>query len=77
MDQFMSKGRWKQMRGKIHKIWGKLTHNPHEEFLGEQNIVEGKIEEYHARMSSDSRGELRPWRTGNSYGGRRHGDRIA
>lgn len=48
-------------------MWGKLTHNPYEEFLGEQEIVKGKIEEYYARKSCDSRGTLRPARTGNSY----------
>ncbi|TAK34485.1 MAG: CsbD family protein [Lysobacteraceae bacterium] len=62
MNQFPSKGRWKQMRGRIHKTWGQLTHNPYEEFLGEQEIVEGKIEEFGARKSSDSRGRPRPAR---------------
>ena len=77
MNQFLSKGRWKQMRGRIQKMWGKLTHNPYEEFLGEQEIVEGKIEEYYARKSGDSRGTFRPARTGNSYAGRRHGNLVA
>lgn len=60
MNQFASKGCWKQMRGRIHKMWGQLTHNPYQEFLGEQDIVEGKIEEFHARKSSGSRGTPRP-----------------
>ena len=64
------------MRGRIHKIWGQLTHNPYEEFLGEQGIVEGKIEEYYSRKSSDSRGTPRPARAGNSDAGRRHGDLV-
>lgn len=69
MNQFLSQGRRKQIRGKIQKMWGKLTHNSYEEFLGEQEIMEGKIEEYYARKSCDSRGTPRPARAGNSYAG--------
>lgn len=51
MNQFLSKGRWKQIRGRIQKMWGRLTHNPYEEFRGEQEIMKGKIEEYDAHKS--------------------------
>ncbi len=76
MNQFMSKGRRQQMRGKFKKLWGRLTHNPYCEFLGEQDIIEGKLDEYYARRSGDSHGALRP-RTGKRYIGRRHDDLVA
>ena len=63
MNQLISKGRWKQMRGSIHKMWGKLTHYPGAEFLGEQNIMEGKLEEYYAGRCSDFRDARRPVRS--------------
>jgi uncharacterized protein YjbJ (UPF0337 family) len=65
----MATGRWKQTRGKIRKMWGKLTRNPCEEFFGEQDIIEGKLEEFHARTSG-SRGPLWPARSGFGYAAR-------
>ncbi len=66
MNQFMAIERWKQMRGKIRKLWGKLTRNPHAEFLGEQDRMEGKIEEYYARRNGDSRSTFRQVHTGGA-----------
>jgi uncharacterized protein YjbJ (UPF0337 family) len=77
MHQIMSKGRWKQMRGRIHKVWGKLTRNPCAEFLGEQDIMEGKLEEYYASRNGDIRGAHQSARPDYRYAGRGHGDLVA
>ena len=55
MSRFLCKARRKQMRGSIRKLWGKLIHDPYEEFFGEQIMMEGKLEEYYAGRSSGSR----------------------
>lgn len=56
----MSAGRWKQIRGRVQKAWGRLKHDPCEEFLGEWDIMEGKIEEYKASKDRDAHQARRP-----------------
>jgi uncharacterized protein YjbJ (UPF0337 family) len=59
MDRSILKGRWKQWRGRCRKAWGKATGNLFEEFLGERDMIDGKIEEHYARSASLRRGEQR------------------
>lgn len=44
------KGRWKQVRGRCRKAWGRLMRDPFEEFRGERDIVDGKLEEHYSRI---------------------------
>jgi uncharacterized protein YjbJ (UPF0337 family) len=74
MHELISSGRWKQWRGRVHKMWGKLTHNPYVQFLGELDMVEGKIEEYQARQHGP---RLRSASGRNLYTTRRRGDLVA
>jgi hypothetical protein len=53
MHRFISKGRWKQIRGRIQRAWGKWTRNPCAEFFGEREIMEGKIADFQARRTAD------------------------
>ena len=69
MKQLIAKGRWQQSRGKLRKIWGKLTRNPCAEFLGEQEIMQGKLREFHAR-SGNSRDA--PFTALSEFGYSRH-----
>lgn len=43
------KGRSKQARGRLYKLWGRFTHNQRREFIGDLIIVEGKLETHYAR----------------------------
>lgn len=38
-------GRWKQLKGRIHKEWGHWIHSPSLEAIGHQEQVTGKIQE--------------------------------
>jgi len=42
------KGRYKQVGGRLCKLWGRWTRDQGREFIGEMIIVEGKLEEYYA-----------------------------
>lgn len=50
------KGRCKQVGGRLCKLWGRVTRDERRQFMGDLIIVEGKLEEFHAR----SRRETRP-----------------
>jgi uncharacterized protein YjbJ (UPF0337 family) len=52
MNKLILDGRWKQVRGRCRKAWGRWTRNVFEEFRGERDIVDGKLEEHYARNAA-------------------------
>ena len=48
MNKVILNGRLKQVRGRCRKAWGRLTRNVFQEFRGEREIVDGKLEEHYA-----------------------------
>jgi len=51
MNKSILNGRWKQVCGRCRKAWGRWTCNVHQEFRGEREIVDGKLQEHCARNS--------------------------
>lgn len=48
-------GKWKQIRGRLRHGLGRLTGSPFGEFEGQQDILNGKIQEHRGRARSDTR----------------------
>jgi len=49
MDSGVWQGRWKQIRGRIKQVWGKMTYDVFLVFSGEQDTINGRIQERAAR----------------------------
>ncbi|HMD89124.1 MAG TPA: CsbD family protein [Anaerolineaceae bacterium] len=45
MNNNVSKGKWKQIRGQTKVWWGKLTHNNSQKIGGNIDKITGKIQE--------------------------------
>jgi uncharacterized protein YjbJ (UPF0337 family) len=45
MNQNVSEGKWKQMRGQAKVWWGKLTHNDREQVSGKVEKMVGTLQE--------------------------------
>jgi uncharacterized protein YjbJ (UPF0337 family) len=52
MNKLILNARWKQVRGRCRKAWGRWTRNVFQEFRGEREIVDGKLEEHYARNAA-------------------------
>jgi uncharacterized protein YjbJ (UPF0337 family) len=55
MNRNIVGGKWKQIRGRLKRSWGRLTHNPFNEFDGEQDLLNGKIQESYGRAETPGR----------------------
>ncbi len=45
MNQDIMQGQWKQMRGKVHEWWGKLTDDDLDQINGQREQLVGKLQE--------------------------------
>ena len=48
-------GRWKQVRGAMLCQWGRFTANPFTVFVGEQDRINGRIQERLGQVRTTSR----------------------
>ncbi len=55
MNKDIISGKWKQLRGHFRMDWGRLTSSPFTEFSGQQDMLNGKIQEYRGRARIDRR----------------------
>ncbi len=42
-------GKWKQIRGRVKQVWGRITYDVFLVFSGEQDTINGRIQERAAR----------------------------
>jgi uncharacterized protein YjbJ (UPF0337 family) len=52
MNRHIVGGKWKQIRGRLKRGWGRLTHNAFNEFDGDQDLLLGKIQESYGRAEA-------------------------
>ncbi len=61
MSNNISKGRWKQIRGKVKERWGKLTHDEITVINGEIDQLVGKIQEKYGLEKERVEKDVREW----------------
>ncbi len=45
MNEDIMQGQWKQMRGKVHEWWGKLTDDDLDQINGKRDQLVGRLQE--------------------------------
>ena len=59
--QNVIQGNWKQLRGRVHHEWGKLTHNDVEQIKGDAEVLAGKIQERYGVTEAQARMQIKQW----------------
>ena len=59
--QNMLQGNWKQLSGRVHHEWGKLTHNDVEQVKGDVEVLAGKIQERYGVTEAEARKQIKQW----------------
>jgi uncharacterized protein YjbJ (UPF0337 family) len=67
MNQDISKGNFKQIKGKIKEQWGKLTDDEIDEMEGKAEILAGKLQERYGWERSEAERQAREFRTKNNW----------
>jgi len=49
MENGVWQGKWKQLRGRIKQVWGRMTDDVFLVYSGEQDTINGRIQERAAR----------------------------
>lgn len=55
------KGNWKQVAGKVHENWGKLTDSDLEIVAGRREQLAGKIQERYGVAKDEAEKQLADW----------------
>jgi uncharacterized protein YjbJ (UPF0337 family) len=58
MNTDILKGQWKQIKGEIHKQWGKLTDDEIDVINGDREKLEGRLQEMYGYTRDQARQEV-------------------
>ena len=61
MDWNRVEGNWKEMKGKVKEQWGKLTDDDLDVIAGQQDQLEGKIQERYGIARDQARKDIDDW----------------
>lgn len=67
MNENISKGNFRQLRGKIKEQWGKLTDDEIDEMEGKADILAGKLQERYGWEREEAERQAREFRTKNNW----------
>lgn len=59
MNQDILKGKWKQLKGNMRKMWGKLTDDDIEQINGNYELLVGKIQERYGHTREQAEKECK------------------
>jgi len=58
MNNDIFEGKWKQMSGKVHEQWGKLTDDDVEQINGKRERLEGLLQERYGYAKDEAASEM-------------------
>lgn len=67
MNQDISKGNFKQIKGKLKEQWGKLTDDEIDQMEGKADILAGKLQERYGWERDEAERQAREFRTKNNW----------
>ena len=56
-------GNWKQIKGKAHQQWGKLTDDQLEEIRGDREMLTGKVQELYGITKEEAEKQVEQFST--------------
>lgn len=51
-------GNWKQLKGKVHQQWGRLTDDQIDQIQGDREMLTGKIQELYGITKEDAENQV-------------------
>ena len=61
MNSDQLQGKWKQLKGSVKKKWGKLTDDDLEVIAGNNEQLQGKIQERYGITKEEAARQIREW----------------
>ena len=61
MNSDQLQGKWKQLKGSVKEKWGKLTDDDLEVIAGNQEHLQGKIQERYGITKEEAAKQIREW----------------
>ncbi len=58
MNEDIAKGQWKQFRGEMKKLWGKITDDELDQLDGQQDKLAGLIQERYGKSREEAQREV-------------------
>ena len=58
MNKDTLRGQWTQLKGQVHKQWGKLTDDDLDQIHGDAEILAGKIQERYGHAKDEAQREV-------------------
>jgi uncharacterized protein YjbJ (UPF0337 family) len=55
------RGSWKQLAGKVHEEWGKLTHDDIAQIDGQREQLVGKIQQRYGIAQEEANKQINTW----------------
>ncbi len=65
MNTDIAEGKWKQLKGKIQKEWGKLTDDDLDRIKGQKNEFVGVMQERYGKNKDEAEREFDTFRSSN------------
>lgn len=57
-------GNWKQLKGRVHEQWGKLTDDDFDVIAGKRQQLAGKIQERYGVAKDEAEEQVKRWESG-------------
>ena len=67
MTDHMTRGNFKQIKGKLKEQWGKLTDDEIDEMEGRSEVLEGKLQERYGLERAEAERQAREFRTRHGW----------
>jgi len=61
MDWNRVEGNWKEMKGKVKEHWGKLTDDDLDVIAGQQDQLEGRLQQRYGYAKDQAKKEVNDW----------------
>ena len=61
MDWNRVEGNWKEMKGKVKEQWGKLTDDDLDVIAGQQDQLEGRLQQRYGYAKDQAKKEVNDW----------------
>ena len=61
MNTDILKGKWKQLKGSVRKLWGELTDDEVDQIEGDAERLVGKVQERYGRSREQAEAEVDRW----------------
>ena len=59
MNRNRLEGKWKQLRGNLKELWGRLAHDPQCESTGRRERIAGRVQERYGISTEEAAHELK------------------